>query len=157
MRTILGLAAAMSLTAGYAFAQTTTPPAPAQPSAAEPSKTTPSAATDQKSMQGAETVTWYQKADDDVAASKIIGTNVRNSAGEKIGDVNELILGTDGKVRAAIIGVGGFLGMGEHDVAVAFNSLKFTRGSGNDEVITMDTTKEVLKTAPQWERRRTGG
>jgi sporulation protein YlmC with PRC-barrel domain len=92
-----------------------------------------------------------------VAASKIIGTNVRNSAGEKIGDVNELILGTDGKVRAAIIGVGGFLGMGEHDVAVAFNSLKFTRGSGNDEVITMDTTKEVLKTAPQWERRRTGG
>lgn len=150
MRTILGLAAALSLTAGYAFAQTTTPPAPAQPAQ-------PSAATEQKSMQGAGTVTWYQKADDDVLASKIIGTNVRNNAGEKIGDVNELILGTDGKVRAAIIGVGGFLGMGEHDVAVAFNSLKFARGSGNDEVITMDTTKEALKTAPQWERRRTGG
>jgi hypothetical protein len=82
---------------------------------------------------------------------------VRNNAGENIGDVNELILANDGKVRAVVIGVGGFLGMGERDVAVAFNSLKITRDEDNDELITVDASKEALSNAPQWERRRTGG
>ncbi len=48
-------------------------------------------------------VTWYQRANDDWPASEIIGTVVRNSAGENIADVNELILANDGKVRAVII------------------------------------------------------
>ncbi len=47
--------------------------------------------------------------------------------------------------------------MGERDVAVAFNSLKITRDNDNDEVITIDATKESLRTAPQWERRGTSG
>ncbi len=57
--------------------------------------------------------------------------------------MNELILANDGKVRAVVIGVGGFLGMGERDVAVAFNSLKITRDDDNDEVITIDATKRT--------------
>ncbi len=104
----------------------------------------------------AESGVWYQRADDDWSASEIIGTQVRNTAGEEIGDVNEIILANDGKVRAVVIGVGGFLGMGERDVAVEFNSLKLSRDSDNDEVITVNATKESLKSAPQWERRRMG-
>jgi sporulation protein YlmC with PRC-barrel domain len=107
-------------------------------------------------MKAGESSVWYQRADGDWPASEIIGTQVRNTAGEEIGDVNEIILANDGQVRAVVIGVGGFLGMGERDVAIAFDSLKITRDSDNDEVITVNATKESLKSAPQWERRRMG-
>ena len=58
-------------------------------------------------------------------ASKLVGLNVYNQANEKIGDINEVILDRSGKVAKVILGVGGFLGMGEHDVAVAFDKLKW--------------------------------
>ena len=58
-------------------------------------------------------------------ASKLMGLDVYNEANEKLGDINELILGKDGKINAVVIGVGGFLGMGEHDIAVSMDKLKF--------------------------------
>ena len=58
-------------------------------------------------------------------ASKLIGLDVYNEANEKLGDINELILDKDGKINAVVIGVGGFLGMGEHDIAVSMDKLKF--------------------------------
>jgi sporulation protein YlmC with PRC-barrel domain len=58
-------------------------------------------------------------------ASKLVGVNVYNEANEKIGDINEVILDKSGKVENVILGVGGFLGMGEHYVAVAFDKLKW--------------------------------
>jgi sporulation protein YlmC with PRC-barrel domain len=58
-------------------------------------------------------------------ASKLVGVNVYNEANEKIGDINEVILDKSGKVANVILGVGGFLGMGEHYVAVAFDKLKW--------------------------------
>ena len=58
-------------------------------------------------------------------ASKLVGVNVYNEANEKIGDVNEVILDKSGKVANVILGVGGFVGMGEHYVAVAFDKLKW--------------------------------
>ncbi len=160
MKTLLSLAA-LTLMTGYAVAQTTTPtnPQPSQqlPSATQPAPASPSPTAVPEKMHNSGNVTWYSRANDDWPASEIIGTTVLNSAGENIGDVNELVLANDGKVRAVIIGVGGFLGMGERDVAVAFNSLKITRNDNNDEVITIDASKDVLSKAPQWERRRTSG
>ena len=58
-------------------------------------------------------------------SSKLIGLDIYNRADEKIGDINEVLLDTTGKVKAVVIGVGGFLGMGEHDVAVSMDKLKF--------------------------------
>ena len=58
-------------------------------------------------------------------ASKLMGLDVYNQNNEKLGDVNELILDKNGKVAAVVIGVGGFLGMGEHDIAVSLDKLKF--------------------------------
>jgi sporulation protein YlmC with PRC-barrel domain len=58
-------------------------------------------------------------------ASKFAGVDVYNNANEKIGDINDIILDQSGKVTGVVIGVGGFLGMGEHDVLVSFNDLKF--------------------------------
>jgi sporulation protein YlmC with PRC-barrel domain len=58
-------------------------------------------------------------------ASKLVGVNVYNEAGEKIGDVNDVILDKSGKTSKAILGVGGFLGMGEYYVALPFEKLKW--------------------------------
>jgi sporulation protein YlmC with PRC-barrel domain len=58
-------------------------------------------------------------------ASKLIGVNVYNDNNEKIGDINELIVDKSGKVDNVVLGVGGFLGMGEHYVAVPMEKLKW--------------------------------
>jgi ribosomal 30S subunit maturation factor RimM len=57
-------------------------------------------------------------------ASKLVGVNVYNEANEKIGDINEVILDKSGKAANVILGVGGFLGMGEHYVAVAYDKFE---------------------------------
>ena len=58
-------------------------------------------------------------------ASKLIGVDVYNDQNEKLGDIDELIVDRSGKVSGVIIGVGGFLGMGQRDIFVAMEKLKF--------------------------------
>jgi sporulation protein YlmC with PRC-barrel domain len=58
-------------------------------------------------------------------ASKLIHMNVYNDQNEKIGDIKELMVDKSGKIDAVAIGVGGLLGMGERDVAVKFDQLKW--------------------------------
>jgi len=58
-------------------------------------------------------------------ASKIEGLDVYNNNNEKIGDISELLVDQSGKIEAVVIGVGGFLGMGQHDVAIPFDQIKF--------------------------------
>ena len=62
----------------------------------------------------------------DWRASKLIGVNVYNDANDKIGSINEIILDKSGKVATVVLGVGGFLGVGEHYVAVSFDKLKWS-------------------------------
>src|SRR5215212_2768510 len=57
--------------------------------------------------------------------SKLVGLTVYGPNNERIGDINEVLLNQNGKVDAVVIGVGGFLGIGEKDVAVPFNEVKF--------------------------------
>ena len=57
--------------------------------------------------------------------SKMISLNVYNNNNEKIGDINELITDSSGKIDAVVIGVGGFLGMGERNVGLPWSQLKF--------------------------------
>jgi sporulation protein YlmC with PRC-barrel domain len=75
-------------------------------------------------------------------SSKLMGVNVYNDANEKIGDIQELILDKSGKVDHVVLGVGGFLGMGEHYVAVAFDKLKWA----SEPVRTSSTTTSDSKT-----------
>jgi sporulation protein YlmC with PRC-barrel domain len=65
-------------------------------------------------------------------SSKLVGMNVYNNNNDDIGDINEIIVGKDGRIQAVVIGVGGFLGMGEHDVAVPFNQVKFVEEPRRD-------------------------
>jgi sporulation protein YlmC with PRC-barrel domain len=58
-------------------------------------------------------------------SSKLIGLNVYNDQNEKLGDISEILLDKSGKVDGVVIGVGGFLGMGQHDIMVELSKLKF--------------------------------
>ena len=100
-----------ALASGAAYAQTATTPAKPAPTATAPSTTAPSASS--------------QNFSDNWRASKIIGLSVYNESNEKLGSISELLTDKSGKISAAIIGVGGFLGVGQHDIAVNFDQLKF--------------------------------
>jgi PRC-barrel domain len=69
-------------------------------------------------------------------SSKVIGLNVCNDQNEKLGDINEILVDKSGKVDGVVIGVGGFLGMGEHDIMVEMSKLKFV----DEPVRTSSTT-----------------
>jgi PRC-barrel domain protein len=58
--------------------------------------------------------------------SKLIGLNVYNDQNEKVGSIKDLMVDKSGNIASAVIGVGGFLGMGERDVAVKFADLKWS-------------------------------
>ena len=73
----------------------------------------------------AQTTASMKKHTGDYRASKLIGVNVYNRQNEKIGDINEVLMGKSGKVSGVVVGVGGFLGMGEHDVLVKLEQIKF--------------------------------
>jgi sporulation protein YlmC with PRC-barrel domain len=87
---------------------------------------------------------------DDWLVSTLIEKPAVNSQGETIGDVNDLVTDRNGKVIAALIGVGGFLGIGEKDVAVRFEDLKLTRDDNDNVKVTLDVSKEMLASAPDY-------
>ncbi|MDQ2080870.1 PRC-barrel domain-containing protein [Xanthobacteraceae bacterium Astr-EGSB] len=64
-------------------------------------------------------------------ASQLEGVNIYNESNEHIGDISEVLLNPQGQIEAVVIGVGGFLGIGERDVAVPFNALQWQMTSAN--------------------------
>lgn len=83
-------------------------------------------------------------------ASSLIDTKVTNAAGETVGDINEVLIDKDGKVVAVVLGVGGFLGVGERHAAVTFSSLQLTRDANGNPLVRVDVTKDQLKAQPEW-------
>jgi sporulation protein YlmC with PRC-barrel domain len=88
----------------------------------------------------------------EVYASKLIGTNVKNAQGENLGKIDELVIDPkDARIKAAVIAVGGVLGIGAKTVAVPWN--KVTMGSGPDrDVVVVAMEKEELEQAPNWQK-----
>lgn len=80
--------------------------------------------------------------------SESIGQAVYNRAGERIGEIDDLLVDKSGKVLAAVIGVGGFLGIGEHKVAVSYPSFEMTREADGKPRLVVDINKAALKEAP---------
>jgi sporulation protein YlmC with PRC-barrel domain len=89
----------------------------------------------------------------DVSAKALLDENVMNSANENIGDINDILIDREGKVAAVIVGVGGFLGMGEKDVALPYDQLTFGKDDNNELVIGTSATKESLESAPEYSKR----
>jgi len=87
----------------------------------------------------------------DVLASNLIGEPVYNSQDEVIGDINDLVADESGKVVAVLIGAGGFLGIGEKDVALRFEDLKIARDEDNDIKVIANANQDTLASAPDYE------
>jgi hypothetical protein len=138
---IASAAAIAALMSTAAMAQSMNPPAKPAPSApmAAPAPSATMPMTSAKIMttlpSGAATVTNYYKQ------------NVYDTADNKIGTVDDVLVDKTGKIHAAMVGVGGFLGMGEKDVAVPFEALNLTQ-KNNKWYLTMNATKDELKSAP---------
>ena len=73
-------------------------------------------------------------------ASKLMGLNVYNEQNEKLGDINEILLDQSGKVTGVVIGVGGFLGMGQRDIMVTMDKIKFVNEPVRTSATTTNTT-----------------
>ena len=87
---------------------------------------------------------------DEMFSSKLKGLNVYNQKDESIGEITDLAL-KNHEVDALILSVGGFLGMGEHYVAVSPSSVNIRYDTKNDKwLASMNTTKEALKAAPEF-------
>lgn len=85
-------------------------------------------------------------------ASNLIGKPVINANNEAIGDIDDLVTDKDGKVIAVIIGAGGFLGIGEKEVAVSYEDLQVGRDENNNVKVIADLSNSMLTTAPDYER-----
>ncbi len=174
IRTLLASTAIAALLTAGVIAQDATP-APADPNAPAATDAAPMApATDAAPMAPADTApapadtttttttttttssilaTGYTVTDKDNLATEIIGKQVYSSEAadaEHIGDVNNLVIGDNGQIAAVVIGVGGFLGIGEKNVAVNYSELKWVVATDNTERFVLPTTKEALQSAPDF-------
>ncbi|WP_160010066.1 PRC-barrel domain-containing protein [Rhizobium sp. 18055] len=150
-----------------AFSQTATQPAspsapamsaPADPAAPKPDAMAPAgdaaqapaaAVTTDTAQAGGTYLT--EQAADQVSANTYLGQPVYNGQNESIGDVNDLIMKKDGGLVAAVIGVGGFLGIGEKNVAVPMDKVTVSQNTQDGTVkLTTSETAETLKAAPEF-------
>ncbi len=144
IRKLLATTAVTALMATGAYAQDTTQPA--QDPAMQTSPTQAPAAQPETPM--------VIKADGNLA-SNIIGKPVYNGTGddaEKIGSVNDLVINPDGSIEALVIGVGGFLGIGQKDVAIEYE-LATWEERDNDRWRVVETTAEALKAQQEFDRQ----
>jgi sporulation protein YlmC with PRC-barrel domain len=141
------VAAAALLTAG-AIAQT--PP--------KDSKTVPQSQT-QTAPAPSRSASATMQQSNQWRGSQLIGLDVYNNSNENIGDINDVILGKDGKIELIVVGVGGWLGMGQHDVALRWEQINFSdqppKGSSasteqgeKPDHATVNMTKDQLKAMP---------
>ena len=165
LKTFLSATALSGLMVSAALAQAPSPSPPAATPA--PSATAPAPKADMATGSGQFVAA--QKSDQWLS-SKFKGTNVLGPDNEKVGDVNDLLFDKDGKILAVIIGVGGFLGIGEKDVALEMSALQIvpasttttgTTGTATTAATSDDPqniklkvsmTKDQLKNAPSFER-----
>lgn len=150
-RTLMTTTAAIALLTAGAMAQDAAAPATEAPAAEAPATTeaAPAEPLDTSILASGYTVT-----DKDNLATEIIGKQVYSSSAadaEHIGDVNNLVIGEGGEVAAVVIGVGGFLGIGEKNVAVNYAELEWVTAEDGSERFVLATTKEALETAPNFE------
>lgn len=137
LRKLLATTAVATIISTAAMAQQTPAPAPADTAAP--------AETPAKEVQPA----------NGFLATNIIGENVYNGTGDdaqNIGDVNDIVIGSDGTLQQLVVGVGGFLGVGEKNVAVDYKQASWAEKNG-DRWIVVETSKEALQQLPDFDRK----
>lgn len=95
-----------------------------------------------------------QAPDQHLAGDTILNAKVVGAEGKIIGDIEDLILNEYNQVVGVIMGVGGFLGLGEKRVAVRYSALNFKNEAGKTTVSLPTVTRDVLKAMPAFKRSR---
>ena len=144
LKKLMMTTAAAALVAGSAVAQTPAPDTPKAPPAAQ--KSEPMAPGAQQSSRQFVT----QQATDQWLASKFKGMDVIGSNNEKIGDVNDILFDRNGRIMAYVIGVGGFLGIGSKDVALAPAAFQVETADRDEVKLKLAMTRDELKNAPEF-------
>jgi sporulation protein YlmC with PRC-barrel domain len=135
IRNLLASTAIATLVATGAYAQTTTTEPAMEPT-----------------VEMEQTEQQLQRAPGHLA-SNIIGESVYNSVAddaENIGSVNDIVLGVDGEADYIVIGVGGFLGLGQRDVAISFDEFEWAERDGQWWLV-VNTTREALEAQPEFD------
>jgi len=94
--------------------------------------------------------TFVAQAPSDMVASKLIGLTIQNAANETIGEIADVVLDEDSKVKSWVVGVGGFLGIGTKYVAIDPSAMKLARTDGKTLKATINTDKDQLRAAPEY-------
>lgn len=140
---------------GSAFAQTATPaPTEAAPAAAELPVSSQNMFGSPPSAD-ADKIGFVEPKDGQLLVSSFIGQTVYESDAAdaaSVGNLNDLITSPEGEIQAAVIGVGGFLGVGEKDVAVSPDQLQLATRSDGKKWLVIKATKEQLTEAPAFDR-----
>ena len=136
---MLRFAAALMLCAALAL------PAAAQKKE-EPKKDAPKAAIPKDTFFKGQTANQY------LAGEQLIGAKVTNKDGQTIGTITDLIVGAGEKIEGVVLGVGGFLGVGEKKVGVRVAALKITRTDGKLAISLPVATKEMLSALEPYQR-----
>ena len=123
-------------------------PSSSSPSATSPSKMDDKSAAAPKAGAGEKFVNTQMSGQ--WLASDIMGMNVVGSKDEKIGSVSDLLVDKDGNILAAVVGVGGFLGIGQKNVAITFDTLQIAADKDGDPQAKLTLTKEELENAPEF-------
>ena len=89
----------------------------------------------------------HMQGENTILADDLMGSNVYSASGESIGEIDDLIVNLDGSVEGAVIGVGGFLGIGEKWVAVKLDSLSTQQDENGNVTLTSSATKADLEAA----------
>jgi sporulation protein YlmC with PRC-barrel domain len=88
----------------------------------------------------------------EVYASRLIGASVKNAQGESMGKIDELVIDPkDARIKAAVVSVGGVLGIGAKSVAIPWNKVTMGSGADRDDIV-VAMGKEELEQAPTWQK-----
>ncbi|KQT09938.1 photosystem reaction center subunit H [Methylobacterium sp. Leaf399] len=94
--------------------------------------------------------TFVAQAATDRVTSKLIGLTIQNGANETIGEIADIVLDESSTIKAWIVGVGGFLGIGTKYVAIDPSALKLTRVDDKTMKASIETTKDQIRAAPEY-------
>jgi PRC-barrel domain protein len=136
--------AAFGANAAWAADDTAPPPVNHTPPPAQEQKAAPPAAP--KDAAPPPSVTIIEATD----AHGVLGRDVRSPTEEDMGRIVDVIVDRAGKVRAAVIDFGGFLGVGSRKIVVDWNALHFGQIANKGESITLELTKDQVKAAPEY-------